>query len=127
MLWGLFIGGYVLKLLEKIFRPYDVDAVNKCRSDLKDVVLQCDGLLMSRKGNFIAGDSLGVSDIALCSLMAPMVMPDGYANGMYYKNFKKLMDMDENLRKEIEYWRTTETGIYTLKIYNEYRFMTPSR
>lgn len=28
MLWGLFVGGYVLKLLEKIFRPYDIDAGN---------------------------------------------------------------------------------------------------
>ena len=126
MLWNLFVGGHVLKLLEKIFRPNDIDAVNKCRSDLKDVVSQCDDILKSRKGKFLAGDSLGVADIALCSLVAPMVMPDGYANGMYFKNFQKLMDMDENLRNEIEYWRKTETGIYTLKIYNDYRSMTPS-
>lgn len=121
MIWWLVASSNILKLMTKLFRPMDVDAVGKCRDELKQVVSQCDHIISNKKTRYLGGDAPGIADVALCSLYAPLISPPNYCQGKYYKWFSLAENQDPALKVEMEYWKSTITGKYCLEFYEELR------
>lgn len=120
-LWGLGLGSQVTKLLVGIFASSDAQAISECRVKLVALVKRLDERVRGRKGPYLSGDQIGLDDVALASLAAPLVYPDEYCGGAFNTSFKKMEAQDAKLREELAYWRSTETGQYVLKLYKERR------
>ena len=116
-LWKIYLGGFVLKSLQKMFGGNE----EKVKQDLLKTLPKIDKFLDKRQGEFINGDKISLGDVALASLFAPLVSPPLYSEGKYNHIFNELMERDEEARKEIEFWRNTKVGQYTLGIYSKYR------
>ena len=84
-------------------------------------VSQLDRLLESRDRAYLGGDTPGVIDIAMASLMAPVINPREYYAGKYIKWFDRMFEDDIKYRIEVEFWRSTVTGKYCLDLYKEFR------
>lgn len=118
-----YLGGckYLTDLMSKMFRPYDEVAVKECKEKLSALIGTLSARVDRRQGKYLDGDTLGVADIALVSLMAPVVFPTKYCGGKYAAIFDTLQAQDAQMRSEIEVFRATSAGRYTMQIYEEYR------
>ena len=65
--------------------------------------------------------TIGIADIAVASLVAPLVMVPEYGEGKLYSHFERAMVQDKAFRKEVEYWRSTKTGQFAMRMYTEHR------
>jgi len=124
-LWWIYIGSYTSKLMRKIFSCGDKSIQASCRNRLDEI---CSGHLkdlLDRKNNagfkFLNGDEISQLDIAVSALLAPLVMPQNYACGVYNVYFQDYEANDPELKKEFDYWREKEIGKYVLKLYSEER------
>lgn len=72
------VGNYIKGRLRELFRPLDKEAVSECRRKLQEVVKRVDAILESKTTKYLSGSDtdVGVADIALASLMAPIVEVD---------------------------------------------------
>lgn len=120
-IWSLFAGNFITEVILKLFRPRDMVAVNAAKQDLHKVVQKLDVMVTQRKGKFLLGDELSLADIALASLLGPMLMPPLYCEGRFNQQFTKLYETDAEARKEIDEWRSTITGQYVLDLYSKHR------
>eukprot|EP01034_Spumella_vulgaris_P026924 gene26924-33573_t len=64
----------------------------------------------SNKTTFLTSDTIGVSDIALASLFAPLVYPPEYCSGKYTYIFDKMQAQDAVALEDMLYYRNTVTG-----------------
>jgi len=120
-LWWLFVGNYITTIISKLFRVNDQEAFNECKSKLREVFAELDDLVIKKKTVFLSGDRIGATDIALAALSSCVILPKEYAHGKYHLLFDKIERNDPELRRELEYFRNTETGKYVLWLYKEHR------
>ena len=121
LLWSLFLGNMLVKTMSKMFNINDSVSVQKCKSDLHLAVGKLEKYLEKRKGQYMNGDYVGLPDIAIASLFAPLVSPPLYCEGKYSALFEEMIAKDAEIRKETEYWRKTPVGQYVLDVYSNYR------
>jgi hypothetical protein len=107
--------------MTKIFSPGDQESFSECRRKLVTLFEVIGERVQSRKGRFLNGSIIGVEDIALASLAAPMVCPKSYCAGLYQEYFAMLEVQDEDMGRELKYWRGTDVGKYVLQLYDEFR------
>lgn len=62
-----------------------------------------------------------MADIAVASLLAPVLMPPKYIQGKYNNLFQNFEKTDLTLSEELEFWRNTKSGKYVLDLYEKYR------
>eukprot|EP01033_Poteriospumella_lacustris_P010186 gene10186-7262_t len=119
--WHAYLGNYVIKIMKKVFRPFDEVAVTKCKGSLQQTFDRLDRLVADRKGTYLLGDELSLADIALASLAAPILLPPLYCGGKFTAQFQELYLSDPDARGEIDKWRSTITGQYVMKLYADHR------
>lgn len=119
--WNAYLGNYVVKMMQKVFRPFDDMAVAKCKGSLQQTFDKLDRLVADRKGMYLLGDELSLADIALASLAAPILLPPLYCGGKFTAQFQDLYNLDPDVRAEIDKWRSTITGQYVMKLYANHR------
>lgn len=107
--------------LFKTYRPTDAKAADQCKEKLVELFDQVGRILNNRQTKYLGGNQVGVADIALASLVAPLVNPPLYCGGKYAKIFNTLMESNSAIKKETDFWRGTIVGEYTLEIYQKYR------
>lgn len=121
LLWSTFLGNMLLKTMGKMFNVKDAASVQKCREDLIAASTKLEKFLDQRQGRYISGDYIGLADIAVASLFAPLVSPPLYCAGRYEAVFNELMLHDPEIRKDTEFWRNTKVGRYVLDVYENHR------
>lgn len=125
VLWRIFysLGGGTLlkKQMGKMFKPDNDAAREECREKLSSAFQQLDTFLRAKKGKYLCGDEVTASDLALASLVAPIVLPPEYCLGEYTTYFNDARKADAMFAKEVEYWRNTTAGMYALDIYKCHR------
>lgn len=120
-LWWLFLGSYAKKILVKSMQPFHAGAVADCRAKLEIALKQVDDVVTSKTTPFLGGDHIGVGDIAVASLVGPLINPPNYCNGRYTGIFEQLMRQDDELRAEVNAVRARPSGAYALMMYEKYR------
>jgi len=115
------IGNDTKKILAKTFKPNDSEAVAICREKLCRLFKELDQILLQRKSKYLGGDTVGVADIALAALGAPLVNPPLYCGGKFGKVFDAFLENDAEAKAETNYWRETVTGKYILELYQSHR------
>jgi glutathione S-transferase len=127
VLWSLGLRGMTLDKMREIFKPRDAAAVARCKGKLADVAARIEAEYLPADGagagsGFIGGaSSIGIADIAVASLAGPLVVPPEYAEGKSHEHFQKAMAQDEAFREEVERWRSTKLGRFTLRMFAEHR------
>ncbi len=119
--WTLFVGNYVIGLMTKIFKPNDAVAVKECRDKFARVVDQVSAMVENRKTPFLAGEQIGLVDIAIASFIGPLVCAPEYCEGRYAHWFDLMRNQDELVRADVEHWRSTPAGKYALELYRNHR------
>jgi glutathione S-transferase len=124
-LWWAFVGSYLRKIMITTMKPYNGAAVADCRLRLNAAFKRTDELIAAKKTRFLGGgkkdSEIGLADIALASLAAPIVLPPENCGGKYTPVFQKLMAQDVALKAEVERYRSTVTGQYILDLYSKHR------
>eukprot|EP01040_Poterioochromonas_malhamensis_P006518 gene6518-7018_t len=123
LLWTLFLGNMMVKTMMKMFNIKDTPTVQKCHDDLVRAVERLDHYIDERKGKFINGDTIGLSDIAIASLFSPLIQHPNYCEGRYTKTFNELLKRDADIRRDSDYFRQTKSGQYVYEIYDHYRLV----
>jgi hypothetical protein len=121
LLWFLFLGSYIHKIMEKLFCTSDRNAVNIANEKMKTVSNKLETIIKNKKTIFLEGDTIGIADIALSSLFSPMVNAPSYRQGKFEHIFDLLFQQDVEARTDCEYWRGTLVGQYVLDIYKNHR------
>jgi glutathione S-transferase len=121
LLWNLYLGNKIVSQMTEFFRPHDVEAVRQCRAKLVAAVERLDGIVSGKTTPYLGGEKVGVADIAISSLIAPLVSPRGYAGGVFDEIFDQLLRQDPEVARDAEYWKSTLTGKYALEIYEKHR------
>lgn len=62
-----------------------------------------------------------MADIAVASLLSPVLMPPKYLQGKYNNLFQNFEKNDFALSEELVFWRNTRSGKYVLELYDKYR------
>lgn len=120
-LWWAFLGKFAKQMLAKTMKPFDAAAVADCKTKLEAALRQVDARIATKTTPFLGGATIGVADIAVASLVAPLVNPPLYCGGRYAAAFNQLMQQDTLLRAEVERMRATTTGAYVMDLYAKYR------
>jgi hypothetical protein len=116
--WRLFMGNYMMKTMMKMFST----DLEKNKNELVVAVQEIESkFLESKVGPFIQGEKISLSDVAVAALFAPLVSPPLYCEGKYNQVFNELSDRDEEVRKEMDFWRNTKVGQFTLDFYAKHR------
>lgn len=127
LLWNLGLKSIILNMMRKSFDIDNETKAQESREKLKEAIdIIARDYLNNRKGKYITGNKLTQADIALAALIAPVTMPPEYCLGKFRKWFDQGMAQDEELRREVEYWRATAVGQYTLQLYSTTRTSTTS-
>lgn len=121
LLWWMFLGNFLKKNMMKSMRPNDPQAVAECRAELEASLQKLDAIITGKRTPFLGGESLGIADIAVASLFAPLVNPPMYCGGRYTPIFEELMAQDKDLRAEVDRMRATPTGAYVMELYAKHR------
>ena len=104
------------------FKVEDSKEYAECRARLIDTFVEIDvSRLRNRTGKYINGDTVSVEDLALCALVAPIVLPPLYCQGIFQEQFAALEASDTDLQAELAFFRATPVGKYCLNIYDEIR------
>ena len=120
-LWFCGLGNFTNGLLEKVFQPNDQDAFNECRSKLLITLDKLDEIIKNKKAEYLGGSSIGIEDLAVSALTAPLTNPMFYCNGEYIKQFTTLYEKDSDYKNDIDLFSKRPFGLHALKIYKEYR------
>jgi hypothetical protein len=83
VLWWARLNTLLKEPMIKTIRPHQPEAVTACRTKFEAAVKQLDTIILNKKTPFLGGSSIGVADIAVASLMAPMINPRMYCGGKY--------------------------------------------
>jgi hypothetical protein len=120
LVWRLF-GGVVRRKLIETMAINDAQAMAVCRERLVAAMGVVDAALLRRAGPYLGGDSPGVGDVALAALVAPLVNPPLYVNGRYESVFLDMMERDAGMKREVDFWRGTVAGQFTMDMYEKHR------
>lgn len=124
-LWWMGLRGFTFSKMREAFKTLDTEAVAACKEKLKTAVHELDTeWIMKKKGKYLTGDKISQGDIAVAALMAPLVSPELYCLGKFKKWFDLAYQQDAAYREEVEYWRGTAAGKYTLEMYATVRSRT---
>lgn len=123
IIWWLFAGNYIKKAIRKLFLPTDMEAVDTCRMKLRDTVKRIDQILANKQTKYLSGSDTepGIADIALASLIAPLVDAPGYCNGILSPAFAAIAKNDPDYVTELQEWRSTQTGQFAIELYRNFR------
>jgi glutathione S-transferase len=124
--WGfiywLFFGNKLVLLMRKTFKVGQVDEELKCDEMLRALFKRIESeRLAKRTGDYLGGDSLGVEDLALAALGAPLVLPPKYMRGEYADVFSSMIAQDSLAAESVNYYRNTVVGKYILDVYEKHR------
>lgn len=119
--WSLFLGSQTAQLLRKMIDPNNKELTDTCREKLVAGVAKIEKALDERSGPYLNGQKVGLADIALASLFAPLVSPPNYCEGKFSVVFNEILEKSVDMREETEYWRKTKVGQYVLEIYAKHR------
>jgi hypothetical protein len=64
---------------------------------------------------------ISLADIALASILAPIVNPPLYIEGKFGHVFNIVEKNDPRFREEIDKWRNTRAGKFTMEMYKNFR------
>lgn len=92
--------------------------VQQCRESLRAAIDDFEPFLYEPP---FAGKDPTVSGIALASLMAPVVLPPEYAISFYKETLFNLEGLPPAMQDEVETWRRTPVGAWTLEYYKVHR------
>lgn len=121
LLWWLFLGDYTRKVLTDMMKPNHPEAVAACKANLHTALTELDAIISAKRTPFLSGDKIGVADIAVASLMAPVVWPENYYDGKFQGVIRALLLQDEEVRGEVEKMRATPTGRFVMEMYAKHR------
>lgn len=122
VLLNLGFGKILAIMLRQGFHADDKHLVEESRTRLQSLVHQIEqDYLVNRKSQYLVDDQISMYDMALASLMAPLIHPPLYNLGAHKKWLDLLYDQDEDFRKEVEFWRGTPVGQYVLELYEKNR------
>lgn len=119
--WWLFLKRATISMMQKMFKVLDTEAVEICRGKLRAVFEKLDVVILNKRGKYIDGDTIGVSDIAIAALCAPVVAPREYCGGRFVTYFDRMERQDKEYQRSLAEWRGTVTGQYVLRLYKEDR------
>ena len=102
----------VNRILIDRFKSTDKECIEECRMNLvrlfeNDLL----NLVTKRKHKYLCGDSISITDIALCALACPLVGHPKYCNGKYAE-FIELEEKDSEYKSDLEYWRNTVVSCF---------------
>jgi hypothetical protein len=121
VLWWARLNKFLKEPMIKTIRPHQPEAVTECRTKFEAAVRQLDMIILNKKTHFLGGSSIGVADIAVASLMAPMINPRMYRGGKYAHIFEQLLAQDTEMREEVDRLRATPAGAYVMELYDKHR------
>jgi hypothetical protein len=90
IMFYLYFGSYLRSFISSTLNFKDPSVRIICKEKLEKVISKLDFLVTTKKTEFLNGDSIGVADIALASLFAPLVYPDEYCCGKYTRILEKI-------------------------------------
>jgi len=82
--------------------------------------------IVHRKTRYLIDDEISMFDLALAALMAPLLIAPLYNLDAHKKWLDLLYEQDEEIRKEMDYWRSTAVGQYCLELYEKNRIPSSS-
>jgi glutathione S-transferase len=121
LLCWLFLINYLHDYMVKLIQPKNQTTNEECKMKLVSVIRKIGVLITNKKTEFLGGDTIGIADIALASLMAPLVTPPLYCNGRFAHIFDKLENQDLDVFLEAKLWRSTVAGEYVMNLYKNHR------
>jgi hypothetical protein len=77
--------------------------------------------ITNRTSLYLCNDQVTLYDVALASLMAPLLNPPLYNMGAHQKWLDQLYDQDDDFRSEVDAWRATELGQFCMNMYQKHR------
>ena len=102
--------------------PRHIPATREALASLLD---QADMLARSRHGDFIAGDTLSLADIALCSMIGPLLLPPGTPWSADALDSEEARHATTQISPDLlavqQALRERPMGQYALHIYNHHR------
>mmetsp|Transcript_7874 Transcript_7874/g.13039 ORF Transcript_7874/g.13039 Transcript_7874/m.13039 type:complete len:321 (+) Transcript_7874:122-1084(+) len=133
LLWNLFLGKQVRSVLMKTMKADDPAAVEECKEKLAQAMKELDAIIQARTGSatgslndkktFLSGEAAtpGLADIAVAALVAPLVNPPLYRDGLFEQLFERVRMSDDEVLKNSDLWRNSIAGKFTMEFYAKYR------
>lgn len=111
------------RLLKSLRKSYagDAKAIAETAEKLSVAVEKVNDRLIAKKTKYFGGDTVGVEDIALASLLAPALNTPDYCNGKFAHIFHAVEKNDSEMAAFINRWREHPVGKYAQEIYTVYR------
>ncbi|KAH8045637.1 L-cystine transmembrane transporter [Aureococcus anophagefferens] len=103
--------------MRRLFRTRCDEAMKVCDDRLAETLDRANGFLEKSGGEFLGGDAPSISDVAMATLAAPLVLPAKFARGKYASPFEQLLAQDAEMQAQVEAYRATPVGAHALKVY----------
>lgn len=122
LLWFCGFGSSLVEILAKSFNSRDAAEYSRWDQELTEIFnSKLAKLLTEKKAKYLGGDKPGIADIALASLVAPVVSPQQYAHGVSSKYRDQQTALDPEYKAMIEKYQSTIVGKYCLDMYETHR------
>jgi hypothetical protein len=148
LLWWLGLNGFLKRRLLGVMKADNPETFRVCKEQLVRAMARLDEIVDARaKQRHVdlipPADSIGkliepqstisvehskqtncfadLGDLAIASLVAPLINPPLYCNGMYGVAFDLLMRQDDDMRQEVLHWRGSTSGRFAMALYQNYR------
>jgi len=126
LLWWLGLSGFLKRRLLGVMKTDNAEAFRTCKEQLERAMARLDEIVVARsKERHIdlipPVDLIDIGDLAIASLVAPLVNPPLYCNGIFEFAFDLLMRQDGDMRQEVLRWRGSTAGRFAMGLYQSYR------
>lgn len=125
LLWKQWLGAKVTRSMRKIFSTSSLTAADEAREALEAIERGPLGEAVRRarleKRRFLFGERLGIADVALAALAAPLSNPQLYARGMFRRPLARAVETDKEWASEVARFSATDIGQFSLNFYAEHR------
>lgn len=125
-IWWAGLGKKVSSMMSGIFRSSDAALMAQCREKLVHVFDTLAEILAKSKGPFLTGATITTADVAVAALAAPLVSPELFAEGEYFKYFTLLEQQDPAFAAEVAFFRSKPIGQFVLLMYAQHRVSSRS-
>lgn len=120
--WWRFAGWRVTQKLRRMLRPEDEEAVCSCRERLRAAFAALASEAERRGAELRAGERRpDAGDLALAALASSVVQPEEKCGGHFRERYAALLARDQAAKDEVEHFRATPLGQFTLWMYRQYR------
>jgi hypothetical protein len=123
LLWNANVGNTTHGLLTKLFQPNNATVVSQAKEELDRVFIALGDRIQHRSTPYLAGEQIGVEDIATASLAALVLFPSLYCEGRYTSLIHDMIESDMKMKEEVERYRSTILGHYCLELYDKHRLV----